>query len=305
MEGNASGLSLARARSGRAWWRSALAYLELTKPLSVALLVFTGVGGLFVGSGGRPDGRSLVLLLLAGTAGASAANVITCYIDRDMDAIMVRTRRRPLPTGRVAPPSRALLFGLVLMALSLLLAALQGPLCLALMALGLFDNIVVYSLLAKRRNRLSVLWGGLSGGVPVAYGWAAATGTLGLTPLLMASLVVLWIPNHIWNLALYHAEDYRKVGVPMLPVVSELSKAVRCIASTVALMFAASLAIHFAGGFGAVYLAAAVVLGLALLAGNTYLALRPSRPLAWVLFKLSSPYLLLLFVAMMADVAIR
>jgi protoheme IX farnesyltransferase len=166
------------------------------------------------------------------------------------------------------------------------------------------DNVLVYSLLAKRRSPLNVILGGFSGGTPVLYGWAVIHNQVALTPLLIAALVVLWIPNHIWNLAIFHTEDYRRVKVPMLPAIYSFQKTVRCIVATVLLMFGCSIALYFVGGFGGLYLGAALALGAAVVAGNLWLFFRPSRELAWQLYKLSSPYLFLLFAAMTLDVLV-
>ena len=302
MEPKPFGVVLNRPRLSGGWLQALLAYVELSKPASVALLLFTGMASYIVAGRGQVSARSFLLVLLAGIAGSAGANASTCYVDRDLDAIMKRTQRRPLPAGKIRPPERALHYGLGMMAIALALAALLGPLAFALMLVGLLDNVVVYSLLTKRRSRWNVLWGGISGGVPVAFGWSAATGSLNLTAVLMAALVVLWIPNHIWNLAIVHADDYRRVRVPMLPVAMGLGSALRCLASTVVLLYAVSLALYFLGDFGAIYLAIAAPLGFVLTIGNVYVALRPTRERAWLMFKLSSPYLLLLFAGMVTDV---
>jgi len=294
--------SLQRRRPFGKFGHAVLVYLELTKPASVALLVFTCLASLVVASQGHAPPRLILTVFVAITAGCAGANAVTCYLDRDIDSLMTRTQRRPLPTGRIRPPERALHFGLGLMLMALALAGSLNFLTFLLMLLGLLDNVVVYSLLTKRRNHWNVLWGGISGGLPAAVGWSAATGALNLTAVLIAALVVLWIPNHIWNLAIFHTEDYRRVRVPMLPVVYELEKALRYLASTVLLLYGASLALYFVGGFGYIYLGIAAFSGLGLSAGNLYLTLRPSREGAWLMFRLSSPYLLLLFVGMLLDV---
>lgn len=278
------------------------AYLELAKPASVALLAFTALAGFLVASGGKLLLRPFWLLAASVILASAGANATTCYLDRDIDSLMRRTRRRPLPAGRIRPPERGLYYGLGLMGLGLALALAINRLTFFLMLLGLLDNVVVYSLLAKRRSRWNVLLGGASGGIPTLLGWSAATGGLSPAAFLMALLVVLWIPNHIWNLAIYYDEDYRRARIPMLPVVSDLGVALRYIAATVLLMYAVSLALLFVGGFGGVYLGIAAPAGLALALGNLHLLWRPSRRRAWLMFKLSSPYLLLVFLAMVLDV---
>ncbi|MFQ6102323.1 MAG: heme o synthase [Anaerolineae bacterium] len=292
-------------RIGGTDFSSLFAYLEITKPLSVFLLAFTAVGAMAVAAGGQPIPTGRFLHAVAACAlGCAGANTLTCYIDRDIDPLMERTKRRPLPTQRIYPPRRALYWGLFLSVLSLVLAWLINPLSCFWGLIGLLDNVLVYSLLAKRRSPLNVILGGFSGGVPALYGWAAVRNQVALTPLLIAALVVLWIPNHIWNLAIFHTKDYRRVKVPMLPAVYSFKATVRCIVATVLLMFGCSIALYFVGGFGRLYLVAALVLGAAVAAGNLWLSFRPSRELAWRLFKLSSPYLFLLFTAMMLDVLV-
>ncbi len=293
-----------RATRGVLW--AVKNYVEVTKPLSVFLLVFTAVGALIVASEGQRIPRSLLFVALAAiTAGCAGANVITCYIDRDIDVVMERTRRRPIPSKRIYPPEKALYFGLVLALVSLALSWHINFLSFICMLLGLADNVIVYSLLTKRRSPLNVIWGGFSGGLPVLFGWAAIRGSIDLTALLIAAIVVLWIPNHIWNLAIFYSNDYQKVSVPMLPAVFDLKKTLRCILATVLLMYLFSILLYFFGPFGPLYLGIALVSGLLISLGNIYLVLRPSSQRAWKMFKLSSPYLFLLFVGMMWDVFMR
>jgi protoheme IX farnesyltransferase len=279
------------------------AYVEVTKPASVFLLGFTALATMIVAAGGWGFPLGLFITALFAVAlGCAGANTITCYIDRDMDQVMERTKRRPLPSGRIRPPQRALYWGVLLTAVSLLLAWTINPLTFVLGLLGFVDNVLVYSLLMKRRSPLNVILGGFSGGLPALVGWTAVNNSLNLAALLIAAIVVLWIPNHIWNLAIFYTEDYRKVSVPMLPAVFSLEKTIRCTVATVVLMYACSLALYFVGGFGLIYLGIAFVFGLLMTVSNVVLLLKPSRERAWVMFKLSSPYLFVLFLAMMLDV---
>lgn len=308
----ASGIGERRSKAG---WpvsvrRSLSAYAEVTKPLSVALLVFTALGTMVVAARGPELGYPLsgglfLQALVAITAACAGANAVTCYIDRDMDAVMERTKHRPLPTGRIDPPERALVWGLALFGLGLVLGWLINPFSGLCILLGFLDNVVVYNLLTKRRSSLNVIWGGFSGGLPALFGWTAVTNSISLTPILIAALVVLWIPNHIWNLAIAYSEDYKKVRVPMLPAVYSLEKTIRCIVSTVLLMYALSIVLGIVGPFGWVYMGVALVSGLVVCVGNAVLLFRPTREYAWKMFKLSSPYLFLLFLGMIADVLVR
>jgi len=290
-------------RQGIKLWRARVwKYIEVTKPSTVALLVFTCLGAMVAAGGvGSLSLGGWVLALVAITAGCAAADTLTCYIDRDIDALMDRTKGRPLPGKRIYPPEKALAWGSFLTALSLGLSFLLNSVAALWMFLGLFDNVVVYSLLAKRRTCTNILLGSISGGMPALFGWAAVQGNVTWTAVLISLLVITWTPNHIWNLAIRYREDYARAGVPMLPVVTNLKRAVNLIAISVPLMVAESLLLGIVGKFGAIYFVAASVGGLVSLAGHIYLVLRPTERNAWRMFKLSSLYLALIFAGMIVD----
>lgn len=278
-------------------------YIEVTKPPIVLLLVFTSVATMILAW------RHTLLpltpaIFIVGTAAITAASAgcdtLTSYVDRDIDAVMHRTRNRPIPSGRIGP-NKALIWGLFLSAVGLILAFWINPLSFVWIALGVLDNVVVYSLFLKRRNPLNIILGGVSGGLPVMFGWSAVANKVELLPILLAALVVLWIPGHIWSLAIFTKEDYKRAKIPMLPVVTKLSTALRCIVSTIVLMIPFSLWIYFEGGFGIVYLAVAILFGIAVLYVNLKLFLHPNDKLAYRAFKISSPYLFALFLAMIVD----
>ena len=285
-----------------------LAYLELTKPKSVALLVFTAFAGMVLASAttGVPLTPALLTVGLAAiVAGCAGCNAMTCYIDRDVDALMERTRHRPLPAGRITPASHAALFAAGLLAASLALAWMGSVLAMAFMALGIVDNVVVYSLWLKRSTSWNIVLGSISGGMPVAFGWAFVSGTLGLAAVLAAALVVLWTPTHIWSLALRYREDYARARIPMLPVVCREIVALRCMTSTAALLVPFSLALCLATpALGLGYAAVALGFGLPVLAMNLWLWTGPSRERAWTVFKFSSPYLAIVFLAAILDALI-
>jgi len=249
----------------------------------------------------RPLTPTLLIAAIAAITAASAGcDTLTSYVDRDIDKIMHRTRHRPIPSGRITP-SRALAWGLFLAALGLSVAYWINPLSFLWIALGVVDNVVVYSLLLKRRSSLNIILGGISGGLPVMFGWSAVTNSISLLPILLAALVVLWIPGHIWSLAIFTKDDYARARVPMLPVVTKLTTALRCIVSTVVLMIPFSLGIFFAGHFGLVYLAVAILFGVWVLYINLRLFVNPDNEMAYKAFKVSSPYLFALFCAMIID----
>ena len=278
-------------------------YVEVTKPPIVLLLVFTSFATMIVASEQtlQPVSASLIAAgVSAITAASAGCDVLTSYLDRDIDKVMHRTRHRPIPSGRISP-NNALAWGLILAVIGLVIAYLINPLSFVWIGLGVLDNVVVYSLLLKRRSSLNIILGGISGGLPVMFGWSAVTNGIALLPILLAALVVLWIPGHIWSLAIFTKDDYERARIPMLPVVTDLRTALRCIVSTIILMIPFSLWIYFVGHFGQVYLAAAVMFGAWVLYINVKLFLRPNNEMAYKAFKVSSPYLFALFCAMVID----
>lgn len=278
-------------------------YVEVTKPPIVLLLVFTSLATMLIAWKHTVFPLTPTLLIIATvaiTAASAGCDTITSYVDRDIDAIMHRTQHRPIPSGRITP-SRALAWGLFLAAVGLILALWINLLSFIWIALGVIDNVIIYSLYLKRRNPLNIILGGVSGGLPVMFGWSAVTNKVELLPILLAALVVLWIPGHIWSLAIFTRADYKRAKVPMLPVVTKLSTALRCIVSTIVLMIPFSLWIYLEGGFGIVYLAVAILFGVAVLYVNLKLFLHPNDKMAYLAFKISSPYLFALFLAMIID----
>jgi len=282
-------------------------YVEVTKPPIVFLLVFTSVSAMTVAWRHTLLALTPALFgvaMVAITAASAGCDTLTSYLDRDIDAVMYRTQRRPIPSGHIAP-NRALVWGVFLSVVGLGLALWINLLSFIWIALGIFDNVVVYSLFLKRRNSLNIILGGISGGLPVMFGWSAVTGDVELLPVLLAALVVLWIPGHIWSLAIFTKDDYARARVPMLPVVTKLSTALRCIVSTIVLMIPFSLWIFVEGGFGLIYLTVAVLFGLSVLYINLKLFVHPDSKVAYRAFKISSPYLFALFLAMIVDSFVR
>jgi len=278
-------------------------YYELTKPKIWYLLVFTAIGAAVSASWLFDVQVSLMtwtLLFFAIAAGSAAADTLTGYNDRDIDAIMERTKGRPIPSGRISPRN-ALIFGLILTGISLVCAWFINIWAFGLMAFGLFDNIIVYSKWLKRTSQSNIIWGGFSGGAPALIGYIAVTFQHVEIGIAMAGLVFFWIPTHIWSLALHVKEDYKKANVPMLPVVSSESKSVRIIALTTLMMVVFSILPFFFNQFGLIYLLTATVSGTVMIFLSAWLLLRPSEKTSWLVFKFSSPYLAALFIAFMVD----
>jgi len=288
-------------------------YYEVTKPKIWYLLVFTAIGAAFTASNiyHIPISPLNWGLVIGGViAGSAAANTLTNYNDRDIDAIMERTKDRPIPSRRIYPAKKALHFGLILTVISLVCAFAINIWAGIFMAFGLADNILVYSKLLKRRSRTNIVLGGFSGGAPAMIGYVAVT-TTGLWDLglVMAGLVFVWIPMHIWSLTLHVKEDYNKVKVPMLTAVESEKTSVRVIAGTTLMMVLFSVFPFFmtdSSGkhlFHEVYLYAAIVSGAIMVALSMWLLIKPSERASWTLFKFSSPYLAILFIALMVDSA--
>jgi heme o synthase len=281
--------------------RSRLAdFVTLTKPGVMMLAVFTAIVGFAIAPGDLTPLRAC-LAVLAIAAGAGAAGVLNMWYDADIDALMTRTARRPLPRGRIGQ-GEALALGLVLAGGSVVMLALAANLVAAgLLAFTILFYVVVYTMWLKRRTPHNIVIGGAAGALPPVIGWAAATGDIGLEPLVLFLIIFLWTPPHFWALALNRSDDYARAGVPMLPVVAGRATTKRQILLYSLLLLPVSLlpcVLGFAGGF---YGVIAVIWGVLFVA----IALRLSRmregdaPVAQRLFVVSIAYLFLLFAALL------
>jgi protoheme IX farnesyltransferase len=247
--------------------------------------------------------------LVAGTLAAGAANAINQYLDRDIDERMVRTRRRPLPAHDVTP-ERAMVFGIVLAAISVALMAVFVNLVAAFLTLlAIAFYVFVYTIMLKRSTPQNIVIGGAAGALPPVIGWAAVTGGVGLPALMLFLLVFYWTPPHFWALALRIRTDYAAAGVPMLPVVRGIAETSRQIALYTILLVAISLVFAVVAQMGLVYLAAAVVLGAIFLWRAFRLWREGSAPEASTaqairLYRYSISYLTLLFVAVAVDAVV-
>ena len=297
-------------------------YYELTKPKIWYLLVFTAFGAALTASNIYNIPISIetwALMLFSVASGSAAANTLTNYHDRDIDAIMERTKDRPLPSKRIYPAVKARNFGLALAGISLVLAFAisftttleQGVWATIFIAFALVNNIIVYSYVLKRNSRTNIILGGLCGGSPPMIGWVAVTmSDLWTMGLAMAGLVFIWIPMHIWALTLHFKEDYNKVDVPMLTAVQSEKTSARAIALSTVVMVLFSIAPFFITTesgedmVGDVYLWTAIASGALMLGLSVWVTVKPMEKAAWTLFKFSSPYLAVLFIALMVDSAL-
>jgi protoheme IX farnesyltransferase len=274
-------------------------YLELTKPKVQSLLLLTTVTTMYVA--GDPSPLLVALTCLGGYLSAGGAGAINHYLDRDIDARMARTASRPVPSGRI-PARAALWFGCALCALSLVeLSLAVNPLAAALSFAGFAGYVFVYTLWLKRRTPQNIVIGGAAGAIPPLVGWAAVTGTVSGTAVMLFFIVFFWTPPHFWSLSLLMRSDYERVGVPMLPVVRGEAETRRQILLYSVLLYAVTQLPFCAGRFGALYLAVSLPLGLAFIGGALRLCRRADRRAALVLYLYSLAYLALLFLAMVAD----
>jgi protoheme IX farnesyltransferase len=302
----------ARDEESRTFGDSVRAYIALTKPRIIELLLVTTVPAMVLATREVPGiewtnwGWLVAWTLVGGTLAAGSANAINCYLDRDIDELMARTRRRPLPAHQVEP-ERAVVFGIVLGVISFAVMAYFVNLVaafLTLLAIGFY--VVVYTIMLKRTTPQNIVIGGAAGALPPVIGWAAVTGHVGIPALLLFALVFYWTPPHFWALSLRIRKDYAAAGVPMLPVVKGIPETTRQIALYAVLMVAISLVLWAVARMGPVYLVAAVVLGSMFL-WQAYRLWRhgtseeASTAGAIRLYRYSISYLTLLFAAVAVD----
>jgi heme o synthase len=275
-------------------------YIALTKPRVISLLLLTTLATMFVANQ-SPRLSTVLLTMVGGYLAAGGAGAINHYLERDLDAHMARTARRPLPSGRIEPRA-ALLFGIALGAASFALFALAVNMTAALLALGgLLGYVLVYTLWLKPLTSQNIVIGGAAGAVPPLVGWAAAAGHLDPSAFYLFAIVFYWTPPHFWALALLIKEDYARTGIPMLPVVDGEAETRRQILLYTWLLSAITL-LPLAGGlFGTVYGVATLALDSVLLWLSLRLYRRADRRSAAVVFHFSLAYLALLFVAMAVD----
>jgi protoheme IX farnesyltransferase len=274
-------------------------YIELTKPKVQSLLLLTTIATMYVA--GNPSPLLVALTCLGGYLSAGGAGAVNHWFDRDIDLRMARTANRPVPSGRVSPRA-ALSFGCTLAGLSLLeLSLAVNPLAAGLSFAGFLGYVFVYTVWLKRRTPQNIVIGGAAGAVPPLVGWAAVTGSVSGTAVILFFIVFFWTPPHFWALSLLMKSEYEKVGVPMLPVVRGEEETRRQILLYSILLYAVTQLPFCAGGFGTTYLVGSLLLGLGFIAGAVSLYRRKDRRSALRLYLLSLAYLALLFCVMVAD----
>jgi protoheme IX farnesyltransferase len=277
------------------------AYVALTKPRIIELLLVTTVPAMVVAERGMPPAWLILATLVGGTLAAAGANATNMVIDRDIDKLMRRTSRRPLVTGEITPRN-ALIFAVALeLAAAVWLSVIVNPLSAVLAVAATLFYVLVYTMWLKRTSTQNIVIGGAAGAVPVLVGWAAVTDRLAVAPFVMFAIIFAWTPPHFWALAIRYREDYAAAEVPMLPVVASFDETARKIVAYTVVLWAVSLAFWPLGHMGVIYLAAALALG-GTFTGKAVQLARSHRPdRAMRLFTFSITYITLLFAAMAVD----
>ncbi len=276
-------------------------FIILSKPLIVALLLLTTLGGLVVGGKGWPSPVLAFWTMLGGALAACGSSALNQYIDRELDKKMQRTANRPLAAGRMTA-AEGLSYGLALCLISYYILAGFVNLTAALLSLaGIFYYVIFYSVLLKKVTVQNIVIGGGAGAIPPMVGWAAATGHLSLAAWIMFLIIFMWTPPHFWALAIVRKNDYERAGIPMLPVVKGENITRLQILIYTLILVGVSLLLPIIRATGYIYLISAIVLGLFLIYAAWRVWKVPGNKVAWTMYRWSSMYLALIFLALMID----
>lgn len=279
--------------------------VEISKPRIVVLLVLTAVASMYGASMLVPDvpalGYEMYLhIIIAGALASAGSSALNHYYDRDIDGRMSRTRTRPVPSGSLSARS-ALIYGLALSCVSVIYGAMLINLVSAFfIALGIFSYVIVYTVWLKRLNTSNIVIGGIAGSAASWAGWAAATGSLDILGFLVGFLVFVWTPSHFWCLAMKIRDEYEQADVPMLPVVIGMHRTSKYILANTLILVPYSLVLYLFG-MGVVYMAIAAVSGGLMLAYHYRLTKNPTADFAWKAYKVTAPYLTIIFLAVVLD----
>jgi protoheme IX farnesyltransferase len=281
------------------------AYIALTKPRIIELLLITTVPTMILAERGWPSTWLVVVTLIGGTLSAGSANAVNMYIDRDIDALMKRTQARPLVTG-VIEPRNALIFALSLQVFAFGVLWAGANLLSAVLAFAAAAFYIgVYTIWLKRTSRQNIVIGGAAGAVPVLVGWSAVQNNVTWTPVVLFIVMFLWTPPHFWALAVKYADDYRAADVPMLPSVASMAETVKQMTLYTVALWVSTLVLIPVAGLGWIYGISAVVLGGVFLGGTIALGRHPTEAASMRLFGFSITYVTLLFLAMSLDVFVE
>ena len=278
---------------------------EISKPRIIVLLVITAITSMYAASkliGPELDNLSLLHIIVAGASASAGSSALNHYYDKDIDPLMKRTSTRPIPSGRMSARN-VFIYGVTVSAASVIYAAFTLNLLTAFfIALGIFFYVVVYTMWLKRLNSSNIVIGGFAGSAASMAGWSAATGSMDLLGFLVGTLVFVWTPSHFWCLAMKIRDDYAEAKIPMLPVLVGMQKTSNYILISTAILLPYSL-ILYAFGLGLVYLAIAAIFGSLLMIYHYKLTKNPTSEFAWKAYKVTAPYLTIIFVGIALDAA--
>ncbi len=279
--------------------------VEISKPRIIVLLVITAVTSMYAASklvGPELDTLSLLHIIVAGTLASAGSSALNHYYDRDIDTKMTRTSKRPIPSGRMSA-SQVLIYGLAVSCISVIYGYFAlNPLSAFFIALGIFVYVIIYTAWLKRLNSSNIVIGGIAGSAAAWAGWSAATGSMDLLGFLIGFLVFVWTPSHFWCLAMKIKDEYAKAEVPMLPVVIGMQKTSKYILANTLILLPYSLMLS-AFGMGLIYTIIAAASGGLMLAYHYKLTKNPTSEFAWKAYKVTAPYLTIIFVAVALDAA--
>ncbi len=281
-------------------------YMPLFKLKICILITFSAIVGLVLTSPGNVSLGTVLILIITTILASGSASAFNHYYDMDIDAVMDRTKERPLPTRSIINPNNVLMISVVLFISGIILAALLLNYVAALhLALGAVFYGVIYTVLLKRRTWTNIIIGGLAGSFAVLAGGASANPEFCLPPLLLAVVLFFWTPSHFWSFAIAQKDDYRKAGIPMLPVIAGNSKTAWYILINTIFLLASSFMLSVYGTLGTLYTVVAVIAGGYFIFRNIQLLRNPSKEVAWRNFRDSIIYLKVIFLAIIADVVFR
>ena len=279
--------------------------VEISKPRIIVLLVITAVTSMYAASklvGPELNTLSLLHIIVAGTLASAGSSALNHYYDRDIDTKMTRTSKRPIPSGRMSA-SQVLIYGLVVSCISVIYGYFAlNPLSAFFIGLGIFVYVIIYTAWLKRLNSSNIVIGGIAGSAAAWAGWSAATGSMDLLGFLIGFLVFVWTPSHFWCLAMKIKDEYAKAEVPMLPVVIGMQKTSKYILANTLILLPYSLMLS-AFGMGLIYTIIAAASGGLMLAYHFKLTKNPTSEFAWKAYKVTAPYLTIIFVAVALDAA--
>ena len=279
--------------------------IEISKPRIVILLVITAVTSMYAASkliGPELDTWGLIHIIIAGGLASAGSSALNHYYDRDIDPLMTRTSTRPIPSGRIKPNS-VLIYGLVVSVISVVYGALAlNFVSASFIALGIFFYVIIYTAWLKRLNSSNIVIGGFAGSAASMAGWSAATGSMDILGFLIGFLVFVWTPSHFWCLAMKMKDEYSAAKIPMLPVLIGMQKTSKYILINTLILLPYSLMLY-AFGMGLVYTAIAAASGGLMLVYHYKLTKEPTSDFAWKAYKVTAPYLTIIFLAVALDAA--